>query len=222
MTQESSIQPIISAGSIRTQVERALTAVLVSGELGPGELVSVPSLAVQFGVSATPVREAMIEMERRGFVEAVRNKGFRVTSVSEEDLLHIADVRQMLEPPAMRLLAGHFPEERLAEFEQLAAEIVEGARTGDLRRYLEMDRNFHLDLTAMLGNPLLVELIGDLLSRTRMLGLHSMVQSDTLMRSAGEHAELLTLLVDGDANGARELMERHIGHTVGWWAGRPE
>lgn len=222
MTQESSIRPIISAGSIRTQVERALTTVLVSGELGPGELVSVPSLAVQFGVSATPVREAMIEMERRGFVEAVRNKGFRVTAVSEEDLLHIADVRQMLEPPAMRSLAGHFPQDRLAEFEQLAAEIVEGARTGDLRRYLEVDRQFHLELTAMLGNPLLVELIGDLRARTRMLGLHSMVQSDTLMRSAGEHAELLTLLVDGDANGAHDLMERHIGHAVGWWAGRPE
>jgi DNA-binding GntR family transcriptional regulator len=85
-----------------------------------------------------------------------------------------------------------------------------------------MDRKFHLELTAMLGYPQLVELIGDLRARTRMLGLHSMVQSDTLMRSAGEHAELLTLLVDGDANGARELMERHIGHTVGWWAGRPE
>src|SRR5690606_29765528 len=109
------VKPLEARMSIRESVERALSALIVSGELAPRTLVSVPTLATQFDVSATPVREAMLELERRGFVEAVKNKGFRVTDVSREELANIVEVRQLLEPPAMEQLAGRFPMERLHE-----------------------------------------------------------------------------------------------------------
>src|SRR5882672_10851460 len=68
----------ISVGSLRDQVRRSLEAAMVAGELRPGELYSAPALGERFGVSATPVREAMLDLARDGFVVAERNRGFRV------------------------------------------------------------------------------------------------------------------------------------------------
>ncbi len=76
----------IGAANLRQQVRRALEAAIVAGELRPGELYSAPVLSERFGVSATPVREAMLELSKDGFVVAERNRGFRVAEVSERDL----------------------------------------------------------------------------------------------------------------------------------------
>ena len=74
----SAIHKVEQVSSLRDRIGESLSAAIISGELAPGTLVSVPSLAVQFAVSATPVREAMLDLEQRGFVTSVRNKGFRV------------------------------------------------------------------------------------------------------------------------------------------------
>lgn len=208
--------------SLRARVEQALSAAIITGELAPGTLLTVPTLAAQFDVSATPVREAMLDLEGRGFVEPVRNKGFRVTEVSDETLRDIVEVRQLLEPPAMAELATRFPTEELPALEALALRIIEGAETSDLRAYLEADLEFHLALTRLLGNRLLVDLVRDLRSRTRLVGLSSMLETKALGDSAAEHRELLAHLAAGQAEAARAVMHRHIHHTLGWWSGRAE
>lgn len=218
----SSVRRLVPVASLREQVHRALVAAIVTGELAPGELVSVPSLAARFDVSATPVREAMLDLEKRGFVAAVRNKGFRVTQVSDESLRYVAELRLLIEPVWMERLARAFPVAHLREFRALADRIVEGARVGDLIAYLQADQDFHLRLTALLGNPVVTEMVADLRDRARLLGLSAMVASGTLADSAQEHHELLDLLAAGDGPGARALMERHIGHSVGTWAGKSE
>jgi DNA-binding transcriptional regulator YhcF (GntR family) len=135
-----SVRRLPPVASLREQVHRALVAAIVAGELEPGELVSVPTLAARFDVSATPVREAVLDLERRGFLEAVRNKGFRVTRVSDQTLRHVAAVRLVIEPVWMERLAKSFPVGQLQEFRALADEIVESARTGDLIAYLQADQ----------------------------------------------------------------------------------
>lgn len=217
-----SVRRLPPVASLREQVHRALVAAIVAGELEPGELVSVPTLAARFDVSATPVREAVLDLERRGFLEAVRNKGFRVTRVSDQTLRHVAAVRLVIEPVWMERLAKSFPVGQLGEFRALADEIVEGARTGDLIAYLQADQAFHLRLMGLLGNPVAGEIVADLRDRARLLGLSTMVAGGTLAASAQEHHELLDLLAAGDGPGAKALMERHIGHSLGTWAGKPE
>ena len=96
----------IRADSLREQVSRALEAALVAGELQPGVLYSAPGLAEQFGVSATPVREAMLDLVKDGFVEVVRNKGFRVLEISESDLDQISQIRLLLEVPTTAMAAA--------------------------------------------------------------------------------------------------------------------
>ncbi|WP_051325893.1 FCD domain-containing protein [Glycomyces tenuis] len=217
-----SIQRLEPGESLRARVERTLATAIISGELAPGTLLTVPTLAERFAVSATPVREAMLDLDKRGFVEPVRNKGFRVTAVSD-DLLHdIVEIRLLLEPPAMARLAGAFPADRLEEFRSQADAIVTGARAGDLTAYLLADRRFHLELTALLGNAVLVDTIAELRARTRMVGLVSLLETSMLDVSAEEHHRLLDHLAAGDADAAAEVMRQHIRHAIGWWAGKPE
>lgn len=218
----SAIQPIPQPSSLRDYVQQMLSTGIVSGELAPGELLTVPTLATRFGVSATPVREAMLGLVKRGFVEPVRNKGFRVTEVSEQGLQDVVTVRQMLEPSAMHTLASNFPAEEMPRLKELADDIVAGASSGDLATYLQADHAFHMALTRLLGNQILAEMVADLRSRTRLVGLASMINTSRLAESAAEHHDLLELLEAGDSDGAQGLMSRHIHHTLGWWSGKGE
>jgi DNA-binding GntR family transcriptional regulator len=216
------VAPIEPALNLRNRVEKAIAAAIVSGEMPPGRVYSAPALAARFAVSATPVREAMLNLEKRGFVEILRNKGFRVTEVSERDLQEIAEVRLMLEPPAMRRLAGRFRDEHMPELRDLAERIVATAREGDLGSYLEADTAFHLRLLTLLGNRRLKQIVADLRSRTRLIGLVGLIDTDELKQSADEHHVILDLLGAGDGEQAESVTARHIGHVLGWWAGHQE
>ena len=208
--------------SLREQVERSISAAITSGQLEPKELMTVPTLASDFEVSATPVRESLLELARRGFLEPVKNKGFRVTDVSEDELHSIANIRMLLDPPTMGAIAPGFDVSRESEMRELADRIQEGAETNDLKLYLECDVEFHARLTDMVGNPLLTDMISDLRARARLRNLKRMAESGRLAASAAEHYELLDALVSQDAKLAEEIMRRHVGHTVGIWAGREE
>lgn len=218
----SSIRPPVLPASLREHVEKALSAAIISGELAPGTLVSVPTLATQFGVSATPVREAILDLEKRGFVESVRNKGFRVTQVEEADLVEIVQVRQMLEVPAMAGVTLDFPHDRMPEFRKLADQIVLAVQRSDLPAYLAADLAFHLRLLELTGNRRLVNVVAEMRSQTRMVGLATMIGTDQLAESANEHHRLLDLMASGHVDDVQELMRRHVGHVLGWWSGRPE
>lgn len=222
MTFSSPVSPLQPALNLRERVEVALEAAIRSGEMPAGELFSAPALAARFNVSATPVREAMLNLEKLGFVEAVRNKGFRVTTIRDEDVANIVEVRRLLEPPLVHQLAGEIPADAYADLRAMADTIVEGAAKGDLTTYLEADRAFHHAVNAHSDNPRLTNLITQLRKETRLPGLASMIATRELSRSAAEHHELLDLLEAGDREKAEQVMHRHIGHIIGWWAGRDE
>jgi DNA-binding GntR family transcriptional regulator len=211
-----------SRQNLREKVEDALRAALVSGELKPGTIYSAPLLAAQFGVSATPVREAMLELARQGHVQVVRNKGFRVTELAERDLDEITHLRALIEVPTIRDIARTATRDQIETLRPLAVEIERAASRGDLVTYLDADRRFHLELLSLSGNMRLVDVVGSLRSQTRLYGLPELASSGALVASAREHVELLDLLLDRDARTAKRLMRRHIGHIRGAWAGRPE
>ena len=216
------IRKVEQVASLRDRIGKSLSAAIISGELAPGTLVSVPTLATQFDVSATPVREAMLDLEQRGFVASVRNKGFRVTEVSEQDLREIVELRQLIEAPAMRSLAGRFPMETMPQWREIAKQIAEHAESANLTGFIESDRDFHLGLLSLYGNARLVEMVRELRLQTRMVNLARMTKSDELPESAREHHIMLDLLERGDAAALEELVILHLGHVVGWWAGSSE
>lgn len=212
-----SIRKVEKAASLRDQVGESLSAAIVSGELAPGTMVSVPSLAAEFGVSATPVREAILDLEQRGFVSSVPNKGFRVTEVSERDLQELIEVRTMLEAPVMAALAGTVPIEEMPKWRQLADRISEHADAGNLTEFLEADRDFHLGLLSLHGNYRLIALVKELRSQTRMVGMAKMTNTPELSKSGREHHDMLDLIELGDGEALEILMGSHLAHVLNWW-----
>lgn len=196
--------------NLRDEVERMVSTAIITGELAPGTLVSVPSLAAQFAVSATPVREAMVNLQKRGFVEPVRNKGFRVTEVSERDLREVAVLRAWIEAPAMREVAAVFPRERISEFRAMADSIVRAVDEGDLGCHVDADVAFHRGVLALLGNRRLLEVVDSLRQQSRMVGLAAQLDTPELRQSATEHHLMLDRFMDHDGPGVEELVRSHI------------
>ncbi|MGW1988613.1 GntR family transcriptional regulator [Embleya sp. NPDC001921] len=203
---------------LRDRVARELRAALIAGEMRPGVVYSAPALAAQFGVSPTPVREAMLDLANEGLVEAVRNKGFRVTELSDRELDEFTEVRALIEIPVVARLAGVVTPAQLAALRPVAEEIVAAAEVSDLIRYVEADRRFHLSLLALAGNEHLVRVVGDLRKRSRLYGLSRLAENGRLVASAAEHLELLDALATGDPARAEGVMARHIGHVRNLWA----
>ncbi|MGW2772345.1 GntR family transcriptional regulator [Streptomyces olivaceoviridis] len=204
--------------SYRERVADALRAALIAGELRPGEVYSAPSLAARFGVSATPVREAMLDLAKEGLVDTVPNKGFRVTAVSDRQLDEYTHVRALIEIPTVVDLARTADRVSLEALRPAAREIVTAAVAGDLIAYVEADTRFHLGLLALAGNAHLVEVVADLRKRSRLYGLTALVEAGRLLASAEEHLELLDALLERDEKAVHAIMARHLGHVRSLWA----
>ncbi|MGW0512936.1 GntR family transcriptional regulator [Streptomyces olivaceoviridis] len=204
--------------SYRERVADALRAALIAGELRPGDVYSAPSLAARFGVSATPVREAMLDLAKEGLVDTVPNKGFRVTAVSDRQLDEYTHVRALIEIPTVVDLARTADRVSLEALRPAAREIVTAAVAGDLIAYVEADTRFHLGLLALAGNAHLVEVVADLRKRSRLYGLTALVEAGRLLASAEEHLELLDALLERDEKAVHAIMTRHLGHVRSLWA----
>ena len=213
---------VLRADSLREKVTRALEAAIVAGELQPGVIYSAPGLAARFGVSATPVREAMLDLVREGFVEPLRNRGFRVAEMSEEDLDNIAQIRMLIEIPTMAQVAPRLTPARFEELAVAAEAIERAAAEGDVLEYLDADRRFHVELISAIGNARLTDLVDRLRRQARLFGLKDLAKSGRLLASAREHRTLLGMLSAQDIQAAENLMRTHIGHTRGLWAGRKD
>lgn len=206
--------------NLREQVAHALRAAIISGDMEPGCVYSAPSLAGRFGVSATPVREAMLDLVREGLVETAPNKGFRVTSIDERDLDEITQLRLLLEPPVVRDVTPQIPDADLPRIRSLADAIVSGAEKGDLIEYTDADRAFHLALLSYAGNSRLTDLVSDLRAHTRLFGLSSMLERGELVGTAREHLLIVDAIESRDAARVEASLRTHIGHTRGKWAKR--
>ncbi|MGW4474670.1 GntR family transcriptional regulator [Nonomuraea sp. NPDC004354] len=204
--------------SLREQVAHALRAALVTGEMRPGVVYSAPVLAAQFGVSATPVREAMLDLAKEGLVEAVRNKGFRVTELSDRDLDELTEIRQLIEVPTIAQLADASRAEEFERLRPIAQQIVDAAERADLLAYIDADLRFHIELLSLSGNAHLVEVVRDLRNRARLYGLSQLSERGMLPDSAREHLALLDALKAGDKQAAERIMGEHIHHVRDIWA----
>jgi DNA-binding GntR family transcriptional regulator len=216
------LAPLTDRQSLREQVANVLRAAIVAGQMRPGVLYSVPTLAERLGVSGTPVREAMLDLAKEGLVDPVRNKGFRVAELSDKDLDDITELRALIEVPTVTALAATIPDADVERLRPLAQAIVDSAAEGDVIRYLEADRCFHLELLALAGNPRLVETVRGLRAQTRLYGLDLLAEQDRLVTSAAEHHELLDALQAHDERRVEDVMRRHIRHVRGIWAAVPE
>ena len=207
--------------SLRDQVTEALRAALIAGQMKPGVLYSAPSIAEMLGVSATPVREAMLDLVKEDLVVPVRNKGFRVTELSDRELDELTEARLLLEVPTMGAVAAAYEssmDPELTRLRGLARDLEAAAATDEITRYLQLDTEFHAGFLALHGNSEIVRVVRQLRSRSRLFGLEALARSGKLTESTREHMRMIDLAVARDRSGLEELTRIHLSHTRTIWA----
>ena len=213
------LQSVGTRTSLRDEAIKTLQAAIIAGELRPHVVYSAPTLAAQLGMSATPVREAVLDLVKEGLVETVRNKGFRVVELSAAELDELTELRVLIEVPSIRALARRgLSGGEYQRLRQLAAQIERAAVGNDMVAHNKADLEFHTELLGLLGNKTLVSVVRSLRVRSRLYGMSALAESGQLLPTSHEHSALLDLIRDRDAAGAARLMRQHIGHVRGSWA----
>lgn len=201
----------VSRHSVRGQILDALRAALFDGALVPGEIYSGPALGERFGVSATPVREAMQQLALEGAVECLPNRGFRVLARTPVELAELAEVRALLEVPVMLRLARTVEPQAWVALRAVAEATVEAAASGDLARYTETDRAFHRAVLGLAGNAQLLLVAADLHRRSQWpVPGPSRPRAAALAADAAEHVALLEALTEGDLPLSESLIRAHF------------
>ena len=197
------------AGNLRDQTLRRLRWDIITGRIPGGTMLSVPALSAETGMSTTPIREALLTLERDGLVTALRNRGFRVEPMSVAQLENLFSLRELLEVHAVVTLARRGLQDT-AELVALADAVGEAVARGDVSGYLTTDRAFHTALVASAGNPMLTKLVLQLRDGMRLYGIDSPEGRQRQRDSVGEHYRLVDLAQQGQADEAAALMSHHI------------
>lgn len=187
---------------------KALMGMLLSGELAPNELVTERQIAMQLGISRTPLREAVRRLEGQRFLERQKSGALVVRALPVEEYMNILNVRRLVEGEAARLAAGRVPRaelEKLKERIAQALELPEDAMTPD---FDASDRDLHGLIAAASGNPVLQQVIEDLKTRTSMFRFGRLPSRRKAV--CAEHLEIIEALIAGDSLRAQKAMQEHV------------
>lgn len=200
--------------SLTELVARRVRQAIIDGEFALGQMISEETLAESFGVSRTPVRDALTLLQTSGLVEIRPKRGSFVFQPSEQDVQAICDFRVLLEVQAARrswtLAQADFVAELRSVFEQMLAVTRE-----DDVAYGRCDSAFHEALFERCGNPYLRAAYGLVSGQIAALRTNMAMQfSDARAVSLAEHREVVELIARGDFGALEQLLARHIGRTV--------
>ncbi|POX37004.1 GntR family transcriptional regulator [Streptomyces sp. Ru73] len=194
----------------RTQyVLEAIKHRILTGQLSPGQSLVETELAAQYGVSKTPVREALKTLAGTGLVVMSQYKGVTVRTVDTAMAREVYDVRLLLEPEAVRrtVRAGA----GLADARTALTRAAEAADPAD--RSLA-NRAFHRALYLPCGNPLLTRMLDEVRDQAALVSTVAWAAVPSWEREAAEHEEILRLATAGDAEGAARAVHAHIASFV--------
>jgi DNA-binding GntR family transcriptional regulator len=200
--------------SLKAQIFESLRNAIVDGRLVAGNLYSVQSLANDLGVSRTPVREALIDLESRGMVSFERNQGVRVLQTSVHDLKEILTLRILLEVPAAYRATEQVTPAVLKTLKKLLDQGEERIKADDYRGVLDVDRAFHRTILEASGNRRLAEYVDHLRDLIVMRGLYTSEAERDLRQYSGQHGEIYEALEAGEPNQAAEAMRSHLINTA--------
>ncbi len=191
------------------QVKAFIIDAIMGGEFKPGDRIVESALARQLGVSQAPVREAIRDLARMGFLESEPYRGTSVRSFTPDELWEVYTVRAALEALSARLAATRLNDDDVETLERILDQMVDAGRKQDLDRMTELDNDFHETILQVAGNSLLYQLW-----QTLQFGYWTIVTAKMstfdLEHLAARHEELLNALKTRDPQRAMNAMRRHI------------
>lgn len=195
---------------LHDEVAKRLRALILSGELAPKSRLHELDLAERFGISRTPMREAIKILSAEGLVELLPNRGARVAAIDEAEIDDMLEVIAGLEANGARLAAGRITEAEIARIGKDHAAMVAAYQAKDEPRYFALNRAIHERIMAAAKNQTLSDIYTGLSSRIQRFRYSAHKTDDQWQRAVDEHEEMLRLLQLRDGEALARLMEAHI------------
>jgi DNA-binding GntR family transcriptional regulator len=196
----------LSRDNISDGVAAELRKIIVDGRLPAGERINEVRLAEWLGVSRTPLREALNRLAAEGALSNTPRLGYFVRPLTLEEFEQIYDIRPILDPEALRM-AGLPPPERIERLEELNREL---AAARDPERAIALDDAWHMELLADCPNRVLVELIQNMIQRTRRYELALMRETRNMIRTTEDHERILAALRENDLVAACAALKHNM------------
>ncbi len=200
----------IVPAQLERRVYERLRDEITSGHLRPGEQLVEARLAVELGVSKTPVREALIRLQRDGLVSIEPYRGARVLELSPDDVAEILELRRVLECHIARALAAQRPLEVLRALRESIARGREALQAGDDVRVADSLTEFSDVIVEASDNRRLASVLDELRSVLLLIGTSSLRVPGREARSLEEHEQILAALETGDPDAAAAATAAHI------------
>jgi DNA-binding GntR family transcriptional regulator len=192
------------------QIRNRLTDEIASGALAPGSALDEQQLAVRFGASRTPVREALRQLAATGLVEVRPRRGVTVAQMTPERVMDMFETMAEIEAVCVRLATYRITpleRSRLLDLHEASKSLV---RRGDVDAYDSFNQDFHETIYRSTHNPFLVEQALAVRARLHAFRRTQLRQGDRVDRSHDEHDAVLVAIAQGDGEGAARLMRAHM------------
>ena len=201
---------VTERGSTVQRIEAALMDDIAAGNLAPGERLDEVRLTVRFGVSRTPVREALSRLLAQGVLVPGEKRGVRVAEYSREQLAQVFEAMHEIEATCARMASQRLTLLSRAEIEVAQGACVAAAKAGDIPAYMRANEDFHRAIYKATGNPYMAEIAQDFRYRTSPFRAKKFASKQDLLDSADTHKELLADIFSEDSNTASEGMRQHM------------
>ncbi|MGB7260392.1 MAG: GntR family transcriptional regulator [Pseudolabrys sp.] len=166
-------------------------------------------LAQDFGISRTPVREAMAQLESEGFVRSVPRRGIYVVRKTKREVIELITAWAALESMAARLITENALDADIAALRRMFTSFEHGAARAHLDEYSEVNIEFHQSIIRMSGNRVLIDMAENLFTHMRMIRRKTIVEKDRVDRSIRDHMSIIEALEKRDTARAEELVRAH-------------
>jgi DNA-binding GntR family transcriptional regulator len=166
-------------------------------------------LALDFGISRTPVREAIAQLERDGFVRTVPRRGIYVVRKTKREVIELITAWAALESMAARLTTERASDAEIASLRKMFATFEDGALRAHLDEYSEANIEFHQAIIRMSGNGVLISLAENLFTHMRMIRRKTIAEKDRVEKSIRDHMNIIEALESRDMARAEDLVRRH-------------
>ena len=191
-------------------VAERLREQIFAKELAPGSWLDEQSLAEQFGISRTPMREAIKVLASEGLVTIKMRRGAYVTEIARNDLEQIFTILSLLEGEAAKQTAMKATEEELNQLDYWHHRLEKAAADRDIEQFFEINGKFHELIQDIAGNRWMNGVIADLRKVLKLHRRDSLTSTGRLQNSLIEHREILKALLKRDLTGAETAMRKHM------------
>ena len=206
------VAPIDSRETFKDKAYVALRNVIVASDIYRSRSdirLDERQLAQDFGVSRTPVREAMAQLEREGFVRSVPRRGVYVVRKTKHEVIQMITAWAALESMAARLITQHATDADIAGLRRMFATFEGDRLHAKLDEYSEVNINFHQTIIELSGNDVLIRLAENLFTHMRMIRRETIGEEDRADRSIHDHMNIIQALEARDTERAEDLVRQH-------------